>query len=92
MQFGGIGTVIGHELQHAFDDEGMLFDGDGDLDPGMFDPADAAAFSERTDCIEAIYGNFSVAGGIPVRAAPHSAHSTSASLCTLNARFRLSLC
>ena len=67
MKFGGLGTVIGHELQHAFDDESVFFNGDGDLDADMLDVADKAAFLERTECIEAIYSNFSLSPGIPVR-------------------------
>lgn len=29
--YGGIGTVIGHEMGHAFDDQGSHFNGDGNL-------------------------------------------------------------
>jgi putative endopeptidase len=29
--FGAIGAVVGHEIMHAFDDEGKKFDKDGNL-------------------------------------------------------------
>ncbi|HQR45415.1 MAG TPA: M13 family metallopeptidase [Thermoanaerobaculia bacterium] len=31
MDYGAIGTIIGHEISHSFDDQGALFDADGRL-------------------------------------------------------------
>jgi putative endopeptidase len=45
--FGGIGSVIGHEIGHGFDDQGSRFDGTGRL-VDWWDEADRSAFEERT--------------------------------------------
>ena len=47
FNFGAIGSVIGHEIGHGFDDQGSQFDGDGALNNWWTD-ADRAAFEERT--------------------------------------------
>ncbi|MBO0812929.1 MAG: peptidase M13 [Microlunatus sp.] len=47
VNYGGIGSVIGHEIGHGFDDQGSTCDGDGRLINWWTDD-DRAAFEERT--------------------------------------------
>jgi len=47
LNYGGIGSVIGHELLHAFDDEGSQFDANGNL-ANWWSDDDRAAFETRT--------------------------------------------
>ena len=57
MNFGGIGSVIGHEITHALDDTGSKYDEDGDLGT-WWDPADRQRFNERVQCIRNEYSGF----------------------------------
>jgi putative endopeptidase len=54
VNYGGIGTVIGHEISHGFDDEGSQFDGDGRLRNWWTD-ADRKAFDAITSRLVAQY-------------------------------------
>jgi endothelin-converting enzyme/putative endopeptidase len=47
FNYGAIGTVIGHEISHTFDNEGSTFDSTGRL-RDWWTPADAAHFEEVT--------------------------------------------
>ena len=47
VNYGGIGAVIGHEISHAFDDQGSKYDGDGNLNDWWTDE-DRFAFGELT--------------------------------------------
>src|SRR6185295_15608343 len=57
VNFGGIGAVIGHELTHGFDDQGRLFDPQGNL-VNWWEEADAKAFDERAQCLIDQYSSF----------------------------------
>ncbi len=47
VNYGGIGTVIGHELTHGFDDQGALFDLRGNL-ANWWTPEDKTRFDAKT--------------------------------------------
>jgi predicted metalloendopeptidase len=46
VNYGGIGSVIGHEISHGFDDSGRQFDGDGNL-RDWWTASDGANFKQR---------------------------------------------
>jgi putative endopeptidase len=57
VNFGAIGSVIGHELTHGFDDEGRQFDAQGNL-KDWWTPKDADAFETREQCLIDEYSSF----------------------------------
>ncbi|XP_037346870.2 endothelin-converting enzyme 1 [Pungitius pungitius] len=59
LNFGGIGVVMGHELTHAFDDQGREYDKDGNLRP-WWKNSSVEAFKQQTECMVEQYGNYSV--------------------------------
>ncbi|HVT05476.1 MAG TPA: M13 family metallopeptidase, partial [Thermoanaerobaculia bacterium] len=61
--YGGIGTVIGHEMTHGFDDQGAKFDADGNL-RDWWTAEDLKNFGARANCIVTQYGEFNVAPGM----------------------------
>lgn len=62
LQYGAFGTTAGHELSHAFDPSGRLFDKNGYLDD-WWTPETAKAFEDRQRCIEEQYGNYTISDG-----------------------------
>ena len=65
VNYGGIGTVIGHEITHGFDDRGRLYDADGNLQD-WWTPADAAAFQARAQKVIDEFNRFEALPGLPV--------------------------
>jgi putative endopeptidase len=65
VNFGGLGSVIGHELSHRFDDEGRKFDSDGNL-RSWWSPQDVARFEERAQCFIDEYSRFRTDDGTPL--------------------------
>jgi len=65
VNYGGIVAVIGHEVSHAFDDQGSKSDGAGNL-RNWWTPADAAAFQQRTSMLDAQYSAYTPLEGLHV--------------------------
>lgn len=57
INFGAIGSVIGHELTHGFDDQGRKFDPKGNL-RDWWTEADGKEFEKRASCIADEYSGF----------------------------------
>jgi endothelin-converting enzyme/putative endopeptidase len=63
VNYGAIGAVIGHELTHAFDDQGRKFDADGNL-KDWWQASDEQHFNKLADCFVKEYGSFQAAPGV----------------------------
>ncbi|MGH3833487.1 MAG: M13 family metallopeptidase [Pseudonocardiaceae bacterium] len=57
VNYGGIGAVIGHEISHAFDDQGRKYDGTGNL-RDWWTPQDVQRFTARTTALAAQYSAY----------------------------------
>ena len=57
--FGSLGTILGHELSHGFDNTGRHYNPDGKL-ATYWDEATAAAFEEKSRCFVEQYGAMKV--------------------------------
>lgn len=57
LNYGGIGAVIGHEISHAFDDQGSRYDGDGNL-KNWWSKEDEVAFAKLTKQLIAQYAQY----------------------------------
>ncbi len=63
--YGNTGSTIGHELTHAFDDEGRQFDGQGNL-KDWWTPDDAKKFEERVQCVRDQYAQYVIVDDIKI--------------------------
>jgi putative endopeptidase len=63
--YGNTGATIGHELTHAFDDEGRQFDDLGNL-RDWWTPSDAKGFEDHINCIRDQYAGYIVVDDIHI--------------------------
>jgi putative endopeptidase len=68
INYGGIGMVIGHELTHAFDDQGAQFDKDGNVKNWWTDE-DYEKFKAKTQLLIDRYSTFTVLDDLPLNGA-----------------------
>ncbi len=61
--YGGIGVVIGHEMTHGFDDQGRIFDADGNLKE-WWTAEDAEAFNALAKQLVAQFDSVEIAPGV----------------------------
>lgn len=63
---GGIGAVVGHEISHAFDNYGMMYDMNGNYDPEWIPEEDREAFDRMAEKISDYYSHQTVLDIHPV--------------------------
>lgn len=59
VNYGGIGSVIGHEITHGFDDQGRKYDSEGNL-KDWWTKDDAEKYKERADKLARQYSSYLV--------------------------------
>ena len=63
--YGNTGGTMGHELTHAFDDEGSQFDEKGNL-RNWWTEADRKAFEQRAQCVVDQYSGYTIVDDIKI--------------------------
>ncbi len=61
--YGDMGSTVGHELTHGFDDEGRQYDKDGNL-KNWWTKDDETKFNERADCMVKQYDAIEAVPGV----------------------------
>ena len=63
FNYGAIGSVIGHEMTHGFDDSGRQFDAHGNL-RDWWQPSDADNFVARANVLRKFFDKIEIAPGV----------------------------
>ena len=66
LNYGGIGMVIGHEITHAFDDQGAQFDKEGNV-KNWWAKEDYTKFKAKTQQVVDLYNTFTVLDTVHVK-------------------------
>lgn len=62
MLYGAIGSILGHELTHGFDNTGRKFNKHGELRKQWWTNSSLAAFTKRSQCMIDQYNKYKVRG------------------------------
>lgn len=62
VNFGGIGSVVGHELSHGFDNSGRMYDKNGNYGVPWWTNRSVQAYKSRSECMINQYSQFSYFG------------------------------
>ncbi len=65
VNYGAIGSIIGHEITHGFDDQGSRFDADGNV-RDWWTPDDRSEFEARAQVVIDQYHEFEIEDGLNV--------------------------
>eukprot|EP00960_Hanusia_phi_P072075 767698-Hanusia_phi.AAC.6 len=57
--YGSVGTILGHEMSHGFDDDGRQYDAKGEMKP-WWEKATVEGFKQRSSCISNLFSKFKV--------------------------------
>jgi len=68
VNYGGIGSIIGHEISHGFDDSGSRFDAEGNMN-NWWTKADSVHFKERTELLVSQFAAYEPLDSVKVNGA-----------------------
>jgi len=68
INYGGIGMVIGHEMTHAFDDQGAQYDKEGNV-KNWWTKEDYEKFKAKTKTVIDLYSSFTVLDTVHIKGA-----------------------
>ncbi|XP_074621109.1 endothelin-converting enzyme homolog [Acropora palmata] len=66
LSFGAIGSILGHELTHGFDNTGRKFNKNGELTAQWWSQDSLDAFSAKAKCVENQYSMYKVRDKYPI--------------------------
>ena len=63
MKYGALGSIIGHEMTHAFDQDGMRYDSKG-LQNDLWSSKDAKSMKDEQKCLIDQYSRYGHHGSL----------------------------